>query len=125
MVTSDDGTIDITNIVSAMKDTFVLSGKDYILALALAVPGIGPVAAWFIKVFLGPFISWALRKLSDWAVMQAFFMNTAIRKASQAIDYETAVNAKNNLPPTATDAEYERAERAEILAFNNFVRVTN
>lgn len=70
-------------------------------------------------------IRWVAETISASAMMQGFFINTAIRKSSQASDYVLAVHARVNLPPTATDAEYERAERAEILAFNNFVRVTN
>ncbi len=44
-----------------------------------------------------------------------------MRKSSQAKDYIDAVNSKLELPDTATDAEYERAERHEIDAFNSFV----
>lgn len=122
---SGTDTIDITEVVEQMRSTFVLAAKAYIMGLLLAIPGVGPFAVWFIKVFGGAFINWLLNTLSNWGVMQAFFLNTAMRKASQAIGYTDKVKAKNNLPPTATDEEYEKAELEEIQAFNNLVLVTN
>lgn len=122
---ADDGTIDITNLVETMKATFVTAGKDYLMGLVLAIPGIGSIASWFIKVLFGDAITWLLNQLTGWAVLEAFFINTAIRKASQAGDYVAAVAAKNNLPPTASDDDYEKMERAEMVAFSDFVRITN
>jgi len=120
-----DGTIDLTEVVEKMKSTFVVAGKSYLVNAALAIPGVGPVAAWFIKVLFGPAIEWVLEKLTNWTAMQAFFLNTAIRKGAQASDYVLAVAAKEALPPTATDDEYERAEQNEILAFDRFVSIAN
>lgn len=120
-----DGTIDITNTVSNMSDTFVTLAYNYLTGLALAIPGIGPVLTWFIKIFAGPLIKWGLEKLVVWSVMQAFFMNTAIRKASQATDYTEAMKIKLGLPEDVSDEEYANAEAAEMHAFVNFVMVTN
>lgn len=120
-----DGTIDLTNLVDKMKATFILAGKQFIIAEALAIPGLGPFAVWVIKNILDSAIEWALTKLSNWPYMQAFFWNTAIRKASQADDYIDKINYRESLPTIASDDEYEKAERAELEAFDRFVRVTN
>lgn len=125
MTSTDTGTIDITNVVTNMQSTFITLGSKYLMSLALAVPGVGPILAWFGNALLAPFINWVLTKLTEWTVMQAFFMNTAIRKASQAIDYNDSVKYKLSLPPTATDEEYANAEAAEMHSFYNFVMVTN
>lgn len=121
----ENGTIDITDVVEKMKETFVLAAKQFLVNSALAIPGIGAIAAWFIKVLASEAIEWGLRKLSNWSVMQAFFLNTAIRKGAQAADYVKTVAAKESLPPTATDEDYYAAEQAEILAFDRFVSLTN
>lgn len=120
-----DGTIDLTNLVDKMKATFVLAGREYLIAQALSIPGLGPFAAWVIKNILSAVVDWGLTKLTDWPYMQAFFWNTALRKGAQAQDYVDAVNAKESLPPTATDEEFENAERLELELFDRFVRVTN
>ena len=108
-----------------MKETFIIAGNKYLVGLALATPAIGPVAAWFVNVFLSPFITWVLRKLTEWVMMQSFFLNTAIRKSAQATDYVKAVEEKLNLPEGYSEEEYEKAEKKELDAFYNFVRVTN
>lgn len=120
-----DGTIDITNAVAAAQSSFVTAAETYLTGLILAVPGLGWLAYPIISALFGSALKWVLNKLSEWAVMQAFFLNTTMRKASQAQDLIDALNAKNNLPPTATDDEYAKAEQAQILAFNNFVVFTN
>lgn len=116
--------IDITNLVEAMRASFVLAAKAEIMALALAIPGVGPATAWIINHFFSPLLNWVLTKVSQLALMQAFFLNTAVRKAGQAGDYVAALNAKKALPPTVTEDEYEKYELAEISAFNEFVGVT-
>ncbi len=122
---TDLGTIDITNLVENLRSTFVTLAKNYLMALALAIPGLGWFALWLEKIFLSPLLQWILDKLTLWEVMQAFFLNTAIRKASQAADYVDSINFKNNLPTTATDEEYENAEAAEMHSFYNFVLLVN
>lgn len=120
-----DGTIDLTDIAEKMKATFVIAGKEFLLAQALAIPGLGPFAAWAIRNLAASAIEWVLVKLSNWTYMQAFFINTAIRKASQARDYVAAVDAKDALPADATDEEFENAERLELESFDRLVRVSN
>lgn len=121
----DLGTIDITNLVEFIRTTFVSLAKKYIMGLALAIPGVGPFVLWLMNVFLGPLLQWILDKLTTWEVTQAFFINTAIRKASQAADYVDTVNYKNSLPPTVSDEDYAHAEAAEMHSFYNFVVLTN
>jgi hypothetical protein len=124
-MTNDKGTIDITETVDLMQDTFVKWGVSFIHAEVLAIPGLGPVVLFLIKFFLDPIVQWVLTKIAASSVMAAFFTNTAVRKASQAVDYVTAKKALQGLPMNASDKEYEQYERAEISAFNNFVIVTN
>lgn len=117
------GTIDITNLVDVMKSTWIQWATSYVVALAVAA--FAPLG-WPI---LGPIFSFIVGKIvaiiANAIEMESFFINTAVRKASQAVDYINAVNAKNDLPSTATDAEYQAAEQAEMSAFRNFVLITN
>ena len=93
--------------------------------VGLAVGAFAPLG-WPI---LGPLFSFIVKEIltavGNAAEMEAFFLNTAVRKASQAQDYVDAVNTKNGLPSTASDADYEAAEQAEMAAFRNFVMVSN
>lgn len=122
---SPDGTIDVTNLVETMKETWIITSRELIMTSILAIPGLGIFLTWCVRAFGAQVIEWILRALADSALMLAFFGNTALRKASQAGDYVATVNHKNSLPETATDAEYEAAERMEIDAFNRFVAVTS
>lgn len=121
----NDGTIDITDTVEKMKETWVLAEKEALMAAILAIPGLGWIAFPIAKVLLGAAVHWTLTFLSNSGLMIAFFTNTVLRKASQAKDFTDAYSNKMNLPPTATDEEYEKAERIQIDKFNNFVRLTN
>lgn len=122
---TQDGTLDITDLVETMRSSFVAWAVTYALTAVVAVPGFQWVGLPVVNLFFKAIVRWIANILTKSAVMEAFFLNTAIRKGAQAKDYIEAVKAKNNLPTTASDDEYEKAERAEILAFNNFVRVTN
>lgn len=89
------------------------------------MPGLEWVALPVISELDKTAIQAILDLISKSVIMEAFFINTTIRKASQAQDYVSAVDAKNSLPPTATKDEYEAAEKAEMSAFRNFVLITN
>jgi hypothetical protein len=119
------GTIDITNVVSAVKDTFVTVAVNALFALAVGTPGLGWLGFPIISGIVRAMMNWGVSNLAGLAEMQAFFENTIIRKAGQAQDYVAAVSVKNALPKNVSDAEYEQAELAEIAAFRNFVKVTN
>lgn len=125
MSLENDGTVDITDLVENMRSVFVQWASTYLWGLLIAVPGLGWIAAPILKVLFGAALKWLLTKLSQSAVMLAFFLNTAIRKASQASDFADAVKHRKSLPTNASEEEYEKAERAQMLAFNRFVRVTN
>lgn len=115
--------IDITDTVEKMKTTFILSAQEYLIALALTY--VGPFGAWLVKALVRPFLGWVLGRLVEWPLMQAFFLNTAIRKGSQAVDYVEAVDRKHKLPPTASEVEYANAEMEELRTFRDFVLVSN
>ncbi len=114
-------TIDITDFIEKARQTFVIWAVDYVFAQAMLIPGLQWMALPVVSSLIKLIIERIAIVLSKAAVMQAFFMNTVLRKSSQAKDYIDAVNSKLELPDTATDAEYERAERHEIDAFNSFV----
>lgn len=122
---ADDGTIDITDLVEAMRATFVDWADTYLWGLIVALPGVGWVAAPICKAVFGYILKWILTKLSKSAVMLAMFMNTAMRKASQAHTFAQAVDFLNNLPTTASDEDYEKAEQNKIAAFERFVPVSS
>lgn len=119
------GTIDITNVVEKLRQSFVNWGVAYVYGLEVAMPGLEWVALPVISELDKTAIQAILDLISKSVIMEAFFINTTIRKASQAQDYVSAVDAKNSLPPTATKDEYEAAEKAEMSAFRNFVLITN
>ncbi len=119
------GTIDITDLVEKTRSSFVSWAVLYLYGLETAIPGMEWVALPILKDIDQEILKTLLDMLSKSAVMLAFFTNTAIRKASQAKDFTDAVHAKDSLPPTATQEEYARAEQAQMVAFRNFVMVSN
>lgn len=117
------GTIDITNLVATVQSTFINWATKLVVATAT---GYFPPLGWPVISSLFNFlVNKVVTVIANAVEMQAFFLNTAIRKASQAQDYINAVDAKASLPPTASDADYEKAEQNEMAAFRNFVMVTN
>lgn len=83
----------------------------------VALPVISDVDKEVLKLILDA--------LSKSAVMGGFFVNTAIRKASQAADFVDAINAKDALPAGASADQVAAAEQNQMVAFRNFVMVTN
>lgn len=118
------GVIDVTDLSESMKDAWATWAREFILSGIATVPGLfflrWPVIAQLFDFFLVRLLDY----LAGGAVMQAFFLNTALRKSSQAQDFIRAVHSKKALPPSATDEEYKNAEKNEMEAFRNFVRVT-
>lgn len=119
------GTIDITNLVEALKNAWIKWGTTYLTTLAASTPYTFWLKWPVISTIFNFFVELGMTALAKALEMQGFFVNTAIRKASQAGDFISAVNAKDSLPPTATQEEYENAEKAQMAAFRNFVMVTN
>jgi hypothetical protein len=115
------GTVDITNLVSSMQSTFVTWATNLAFAAIVAVPGLSFLGLPVISSILRYALSWVIGKIAADAALEAFFLNTAVRNASNAQDYVDAINAKNSLSETATDAEYLVAEQNEMAAFHNFV----
>lgn len=115
--------IDITDLVEKMRSTFVSIETEASFQALASVQGLQWLRLPLISSITKKLIELVISGLSKRAVMMAFFSNTAIRKASQAQDYVNAVNAKESLTDVS-DEVYEKAELAEISAFNDFVRVT-
>lgn len=121
--TPPTGTIDITDLVEKLKKTWIKWAVGLVVKTAQAYV---PFLAWPVVSQIFEFIvSQIVTIISNAAEMQGFFINTAIRKASQAKDFVDAVDAREALPPTATNEEYENAEAKQMLTFRNLVMVTN
>lgn len=119
-------TIDITDTVEKMRSAFVDWAVAFIYAEELAIPGLGPIIALPIIGDIDRLIiRMIVESLSKHVVMEAFFMNTAIRKAAQAGDFVDAANALGSAPKDISDDEYKKLEQARADAFRNFVMVTN
>lgn len=116
--------IDITNLVTNMQSTFVTVTSNLAFTAITGVPGLSWLRLPILSSILKSSLSWVLGALANDIMLSAFFLNTAITKASQAQSYVDAVNIKNNLPPDATEADYAKAEQNEIASFNNFVILT-
>ncbi len=115
--------IDITDVVEKSRQTFVEWGVLYLSNAVVAIPGWQWLAMPVIRNIFQSIIRWVLNKLSESVVMGAFFLNTAINKATEAKVYVDAVNAKNSLPDDVTDEDYEKHERAEMDAFVRFATI--
>lgn len=116
--------IDITDLVEKTRSTFVDWAVLYIFGLEVAVPGLEWVSLPVIKEVDQEIIKLILDALTKSAVMGAFFLNTAIRKASQAQDFVDAVNAIEKLPKDVSQDDFEKARRRQMSAFANFVVLT-
>lgn len=121
----ENGTIDITDLVELMRTTFVSWAGIYAMGVVVTIPGFAWLALPIINSIFKSIVEWVAGILSKSVVMEAFFINTAIRKSSQASDFTSMVYRKNNLPSNVSDDEYEKAERDEIEAFNRFVNLSN
>ncbi len=115
------GTVDITEIVDSSKTTFIVWAVDYVFANMVTVPGLQWLALPGVRSLAKYTIESLVSLLADSVVMQAFFLNTAIRKASQAREYVEAVKIKKS----ANEVDYAQAEQNEIRAFTDFVRLNN
>lgn len=123
--TPSPGTIDLTDTVEAVRSSFVSLGTAFLIEGASKVPYLMWLNFPIIKQIFQYSVKYFLGKLSEWTAMQAFFMNTTLRKQGQARDFIAAVAALNALPKTASKEEYANAEKARMVAFRNFVMVTN
>ncbi len=123
--TANPGTVDITNLVTGLQTSWVAWATLYLTGLA----GSTIYTAWLnwpvISIIFTFLVKLGVTALANALEMQGFFLNTAIRKASQAQDFISALNAKDLLPSTATDEEYENAEKAQMVAFRKLVIVTD
>lgn len=106
------------------RSTFVEWGVTYLFGLELSTPGLSWLALPVISNIDKEVLRLVLTKLSESVVMEAFLMNTALRKASEAKDYIDAVNLKNSLPEDISDQEYEKYEKFEMDAFVAFASIS-
>lgn len=117
--------IDVTNLIAALQSTFITWGVNYLFATELATPGMEFTGLPIVSSLDRAMLKYILTKLSNEAVMLAFFTNTAIKKATESQDYLDAVNYKNSLPENASDEEYLNAEISEVNAFVQFTSLVS
>lgn len=116
--------VDITDLVEKTRATFVEWAVGYVYGLELGIPDMQWISLPVIKDVDQEIIRLVVDALSKSFVMQAFFLNTAIRKATQADDFVQAVETLDRLASQGVDDEvYNAAERAKMAAFANFVSV--
>src|SRR5882672_10033689 len=112
------GSVDITDLVDKTKSTFIDWAVLYIYGEELTIPGLGEfVALPIIKDIDQQIVRTIVTILADAVEMQGFFLNTAIRKATQASEFVAAVNLKNALPEDVSDEEYKKAEQNQMALF--------
>lgn len=117
-------TIDITELVENLRQTWVVWAVDTAYAAVVIQPGFQWLAFPVISTLFKKVLEAVANALSKTAEQQAFFLNTAVRKASQSVDFTEAVKKKNSLPEDVSDEDYRKAELAQMDAFRSFVRVT-
>lgn len=117
--------VDITDLVEKSKSAFVDWAVAFIYGEEIALPGFQWVALPVINEIDKFLIRQIVQSLADSAVMGAFFLNTALKKATQAKDFVEAADALANVPTTATQEEYKRAEQTRMAAFRDFVLLTS
>lgn len=116
--------IDITDLVEHLQESFVVWARDYLFELAIAVPGLAWLAWPGISRLTQAALGWGTSGLAKSGILGAFFLNTVLRKRGHARDYVEARERKLTLPAEATDGEFELAELAEMDAFRKFVLLT-
>ena len=108
-----------------MRATFCTLASTALYSATIAVPALSWLSLPIVSFIYKQLLNFLVGTLSKDAVLEAFFLNTAIRKSSQAHDYVDAVQAKKALPANVSKDDYAKAEQIEIQAFNNFVRFSN
>lgn len=121
---NSDDVIDITNLVSTMQATWIKWATKTIDTAVASNPSTSWLRWPVIGYLFNLIVELILTKLSNQAEMLAFFGDTAVRKASQAVDYINATAALKALPETISEADYAKAEQAEITSFRSFVTLT-
>jgi hypothetical protein len=120
------GTVDITKLVLGIQKAWVTYGTKIAVEAAKNIPYLGPfLRAPVISHFLEYIIGYVMKALAETGEQQAFFLNTAIRKAGQADEFIEATSILDRLPKTASKEEYKNAETKRLVAFRNFVLLSN
>ncbi len=117
-------TIDITELVEAMQSTWVRVAGAYAFNTLASMAGFGFVKLPLVRWVITAVVELVLECVAKSALMSAFFLATAQRKAAEAHDYVQAARALDALPPEVSDVDYKKAELAEMEAFSQFVRIT-
>ena len=122
---NDTDTVDITEAAKALQSAWITFSTSYVTSAAITVPWLAWLALPVINPLFHFMINRIITSLSKAVEMQGFFLNTALRKASQASDFVAAVNAVQSAPIDMDMVNYEKLEQAQMSAFSNFVKFTN
>lgn len=121
----ENGVVDITETVEELRQAWVTWAIRYIDGLEAAAPNLMWLNAPIVDQIEHEILKMILDAISKSVEMQAFFLNTAIRKASQAKDFTAAVREIREKQQTMTEDEFEKAEQRKMAAFRSFVAVTS
>lgn len=120
----EDGVVDITETVEELRQAWVTWSIRYINGLEAATPELMWLNGSLTNSVEEAILKVILDAISKAVEMQAFFLNTAIRKASQAKDFTKVVREIREKQENMTEEEFEKAEQRKMDAFRNFVSVT-
>lgn len=116
--------IDITDLVEKTRSSFVDWAVLYVYGIEVAIPGMEWVGLPIVKDIDQEVLRLIIDGLSKSLVMGAFFMNTVMKKATDADDFIAAVAAIQNLPKDVSDEDFKKYRLAQMDAFRNFVALT-
>ena len=115
-------TIEIDSFVQKALATWIAWASGLVQGwLFTAVPWLNvPIVRSLVKKI----IEWVVRRYSEKAEKAAFFMNTKVRAADQAKDFEALVDKVEALPDDVSDEEWANAEREKLAAFEQLMSLT-
>lgn len=119
-----NGVIDITETVEQMRQAWVDYSINVINGFEAATPSLQWLNIPLVNTIEESILRQLLTALSNSMIQQAFFLNTALKKPSQALDFTAAARALRELPEDASDEEYKKHEEARMAAFRAFVPLT-
>lgn len=115
--------VDVSELAASLKGSFELWAARYLLSHVIVVPGLAWLGWAGVSALALAALTGLVSFLTDSAILDAFFLNTAYQKAGEARAYLAAVATTAAVSSEATNEEYAVAEEAEILAFSKFVRL--
>jgi len=114
---------DITALSDKLGSTFESWAVSFLLREITSISGLVWLSWPILNPLLTFFLTRVISRLCRSIEMRSLFFHVAIRKAESAQRYLNAKMTLENLPPTATDDEYEQAEKLAMAAFCSLVTI--